>query len=69
VVSNAVMDPSCRLNPISGSAVFQAVGGVSVSQQILEFHATCDGKADVQVGISIGLGGGGADTVALDLLN
>lgn len=54
-VSSAVLDPACRLNPISGSAIIQEVGGLSVSQQFIEFHAACDGTAEGLLGGSIEL--------------
>jgi hypothetical protein len=45
--SNVVIDPSCRKNPIAGSATIQKVSGVSIYQATIRFHEACDGKADV----------------------
>jgi hypothetical protein len=44
-VSSAVLDPACTLNPVSGSATIQDVGGLSVSQAHVTFHSACDGRA------------------------
>jgi len=46
-ISNARIDPSCRLSPVAGQATLQEVSGFSVRQEVLRFHAACDGKADV----------------------
>jgi hypothetical protein len=45
-VSSTRISPSCQLNPVSGSAVIQEVGGLSIRNDVLHFHSTCDGKAD-----------------------
>ena len=70
-ITNAVMDPSCRLNPISGSATVQDVAGINVQQMSLDFHSTCDGLADIDVAVSLDPFGnnGSGGTVALDMLN
>lgn len=49
-INNAVIDPSCRTNPISGSADLTEVsGGIIPIPKIIKitFHATCDGMVDV----------------------
>ncbi len=46
-VENAVLDPGCRSNPVSGSATLQKVTSTTVQQSFVKFHAACDGKADV----------------------
>jgi hypothetical protein len=53
-----VVDPSCRKNPISGSATIQKVSTTSIIQSRVSFHSACDGKADVD-----------GDSVALDFLH
>jgi hypothetical protein len=45
--SGVVIDPSCRKNPIDGTATVQKVSGISIYQATIRFHAACDGKADV----------------------
>jgi hypothetical protein len=50
-VTNAVLDPSCRRNPISGMATVQQVGtsgGLgAIQEDYVTFHSACDGNADV----------------------
>jgi hypothetical protein len=50
-VTNAVLDPSCRKNPISGMATIQQVNATAglgaIEVNVVTFHAACDGKADV----------------------
>jgi hypothetical protein len=50
-VTGAVLDPSCRKNPIAGSATVQQVGtggGIGgIQEGLVSFHAACDGDADV----------------------
>ncbi len=46
-VTNAVMAPTCRANPVSGSATIQKVTNTSVQQSFLTFHSACDGMVDV----------------------
>jgi hypothetical protein len=46
-LTNVVLDPGCRSNPISGSGVQQAVGTATISDYTLQFHAACDGKVEV----------------------
>jgi hypothetical protein len=41
-----VVDPSCRKNPIAGSATVQKVSATSIVQATVTFHSACDGKAD-----------------------
>jgi hypothetical protein len=47
-LTEVVLDPSCRKNPVSGDAIIQQVGTSSIEQDHVHFHAACDGKADVQ---------------------
>jgi len=42
-----VTDPSCRLNPVDGTATMSAVGDDEIAQTGLRFHSECDGEADV----------------------
>jgi hypothetical protein len=44
-VSDVVLDPSCTLNPVGGTATIQDVSGLNVSAATITFHSTCDGKA------------------------
>jgi hypothetical protein len=49
-ITDVVLDPSCQLNPISGSADLTEVsGGLIPIPTILKikFHAACDGNAEV----------------------
>lgn len=49
-VTGAVLDPSCRQNPIAGRAdITQVSGGVVPVPTItkIQFHAACDGQAEV----------------------
>ncbi len=46
-LSNIVLDPACRANPTSGSAVIQDVSLTSIKNVQIQFHAACDGKAEV----------------------
>jgi len=46
-IKGAVLDPSCRLNPIAGSADITQVSGLIPTITKIQFHATCDGKAEV----------------------
>lgn len=46
-LTQVVLDPSCRKNPIAGMAVLQQVTTSSLAQDTLSFHAACDGKVDV----------------------
>jgi hypothetical protein len=50
-VTGAVLDPSCRRNPIAGSATVQQVGtggGLgAIQEDYVTFHSACDGNADV----------------------
>ena len=45
--SGVVIDPSCRKNPIAGTATVQKVSGFSIVNATVRFHQACDGKADV----------------------
>lgn len=54
-VSNVVVEPTCQKNPVSGTATIQNVSGFSVEQDVLNFHSTCDGKADSTFGGAITL--------------
>ena len=47
-LSGTVLDPSCRKNPIAGMAVIQAVGSSTLQEDIVNFHAACDGKVDIK---------------------
>jgi hypothetical protein len=47
-LTSVVLDPSCRLNPISGMGVIQQVGTSTLEEVLVTFHAACDGKADVK---------------------
>jgi hypothetical protein len=49
------VDPSCHLNPISGSATLQKVSTITIVQDTVTFHAACDGKADISSGGSVSL--------------
>lgn len=42
-------DPTCRQNPVSGSATVSDVGDASGEETSLLFHEECDGEADVLV--------------------
>jgi len=49
-ITNAVLDPSCRTNPISGTAQITEVSGgfVPIPTIIdIKFHSACDGMAEV----------------------
>jgi hypothetical protein len=50
-VTGAVLDPSCRRNPVAGMATMQQVGtggGLgSIQENYVSFHTACDGNADV----------------------
>lgn len=46
-IDAVVLDPSCRLNPISGRAEITAVSGIIPRIIKIQFHAACDGKAEV----------------------
>lgn len=46
-VRGAVIDPSCRLNPIAGSADITEVSGFIPKIINIKFHAACDGMAEV----------------------
>ncbi len=46
-LTNVVFDPSCRANPVAGMGVIQRVGTASIAQDLVTFHAACDGKCDV----------------------
>jgi hypothetical protein len=48
-VANAVMAPSCRKNPVEGTATIQDVEGVAPDSLTLLFHEECDGKVDLLV--------------------
>jgi hypothetical protein len=45
--TNVKLDPSCTLNPVSGMGVIQEVSTFHISQDTINFHSACDGKADV----------------------
>jgi hypothetical protein len=45
--SNVVVKPSCRKNPVGGSATIQKVSTVSIVQSTVRFHDACDGQAEV----------------------
>ncbi len=47
-LTTAVLDPSCRANPVSGMGVIQQVGSSTLQETVVTFHAACDGKADVK---------------------
>jgi hypothetical protein len=61
-VQNAVLDPACRRNPVSGRATIQQVSTIRVRQETIEFQSTCDGTAQLR-GTT-----GGEQTVTLDFL-
>lgn len=44
-LSDVVVDPSCALNPISGSGSQTEVSGFIPSIDQISFHSACDGKA------------------------
>lgn len=46
-IKGAVLDPGCRLNPIAGSADITQVSGIVPTITKIQFHAACDGKAEV----------------------
>ena len=46
-IKGAVLDPGCRLNPIAGSADITQVSGFVPTITKIQFHAACDGKAEV----------------------
>lgn len=46
-IKGAILDPSCRLNPIAGSADITQVSGFIPTITKIQFHAACDGKAEV----------------------
>jgi hypothetical protein len=46
-LTNVVLDPACRANPVSGSAIIQDVSLTSIKNVQIQFHAACDGKAEV----------------------
>lgn len=46
-ISGAVIDPSCRLNPVAGTAEITQVSTIIPSITKISFHAACDGKAEV----------------------
>ena len=45
--TGVVVQPACRLNPVAGSATIQKVSTFDIEQSTVNFHAACDGKADV----------------------
>ncbi len=47
-LTSVVLDPSCRTNPVSGTAVIQEVGTSSLEEVLVTFHGACDGKANVK---------------------
>ncbi len=47
-LTGVVLDPSCRQNPVAGMAVSQQVSGSSIEDDVVTFHAACDGKVDVK---------------------
>jgi hypothetical protein len=47
-LSGVLLDASCRQNPTAGMAVIQAVGSSTLQEDIVTFHAACDGKVDVK---------------------
>lgn len=65
-IALTVTDPSCRRNPVSGSATVSDVGDANGEETSLLFHEECDGEADVvvssadptKIGSSIPLGYG-----------
>lgn len=46
-IKGVTLDPSCRLNPTTGSADITEVSGIIPKITKIQFHATCDGKAEV----------------------
>jgi hypothetical protein len=46
-IALVVTDPSCRLNPVDGTATMSAVGDDEIEKTGLRFHSECDGSADV----------------------
>lgn len=46
-LKGAVLDPSCRLNPVAGTADITEVSGLIPTITKIQFHAACDGKAEV----------------------
>jgi hypothetical protein len=61
-VRSAVLNPTCRRNPVSGEATIQQVSGVRVRQEQVEFQSTCDGTAQLTTTT------GSRRSVALDFL-
>lgn len=61
-VRNAVLDPTCRRNPVSGSATIQQVSVTRIRQEAVDFQSTCDGTAQLTSTT------GGRRSVALDFL-
>ncbi len=59
--SGVIVQPSCRLNPVGGSATIQKVSTLSIVQSTVSFHAACDGRADVT-------DSGSSHSVTLDFL-
>lgn len=47
-LTNVILDPSCRQNPVAGMGVLQHVGTSALAEDIVTFHAACDGKVDVK---------------------
>jgi hypothetical protein len=45
--NGVVVKPSCRLNPVAGSATIQKVSTVTIVQATVNFHSVCDGRAEV----------------------
>lgn len=46
-VDDVVLDPSCRSNPIAGTAEITEVKGFIPKIIKIQFHAACDGKAEI----------------------
>jgi hypothetical protein len=46
-VEGAVLDPSCRQNPIAGTADITEVSGLIPKIIKIQFHSACDGMAEV----------------------
>ncbi|HEX2574025.1 MAG TPA: hypothetical protein VH877_31035 [Polyangia bacterium] len=61
-VSSAVLSPSCRRNPTSGSATIQQVSATRIRQETVQFQSTCDGTAQLTSTT------GGRSSVTLDFL-
>ncbi|HNN98603.1 MAG TPA: hypothetical protein PKI03_40340 [Pseudomonadota bacterium] len=46
-INGAILDPGCRTNPVGGSAEITQVSTFVPTITKIQFHAACDGKAEV----------------------